>query len=120
MGPTGELFEPMGALTHDEAFEVFKLQAEALAEGGVDILWVETLSSMEEVKAAVEQDRKGLDVAVCMTFDTAARSMMGVTPADFAQQTVEYGASYVGANCRIGRPSCCIRYRESCRTPAFL
>ena len=103
MGPTGELFEPMGALTHDEAFEAFKLQAEALAEGGVDVLWVETLSSMEEVKAAVEAGLStGLDVAVCMTFDTAARSMMGVTPADFAQQTVEYGASYVGANCGIG------------------
>ena len=103
MGPTGELFEPMGALTHDEAFEAFKLQAEALAEGGVDVLWVETLSSMEEVKAAVDAGLStGLDVACCMTFDTAARSMMGVTPADFAQQSVAFGASYVGANCGIG------------------
>lgn len=103
MGPTGELFEPMGALTHGDAFDAFKLQAEALAAGGVNVLWVETLSSMEEVKAAVEAGvSTGLEVAVCMTFDTAARSMMGVTPADFARQTVEYGASYVGANCGIG------------------
>lgn len=103
MGPTGELFEPMGALTYDEAFAAFKLQAEALAEGGVDVLWIETLSSLEEVKAAVDAClTTGLKVGVCMTFDTAARSMMGVTPADFASQAVAYGASYVGANCGIG------------------
>ena len=103
MGPTGELFEPMGALNHDEAYDAFKSQAEALADGGVDVLWVETLSSLEEVRAAVEAGLStGLNVAVCMTFDTAARSMMGVTPADFATQTIAYGASYVGANCGIG------------------
>ncbi len=103
MGPTGELFAPMGALDYDDARAAFTEQAEALAEGGVDLLWVETMSSLEEVQAAIDGAAStGLEVAACMTFDTAARSMMGVLPADFACQSVEFGAACVGANCGIG------------------
>ena len=89
IGPTGELFAPMGALDYADARAAFTEQALALAEGGADILWVETMSSLEEVKAAVDAAKAtGLPVAGCMTFDTAARSMMGVTPAEFAEQTM--------------------------------
>jgi 5-methyltetrahydrofolate--homocysteine methyltransferase len=103
MGPTGELFAPMGALDYDDALQAFTAQAEALAEGGADLLWVETMSSLEEVKAAIDAARScGLAVAACMTFDTAARTMMGVFPADFARQSAAFGASLVGANCGIG------------------
>ena len=103
IGPTGELFAPMGALDYADARAAFTDQALALAEGGADILWVETMSSLEEVKAAVDATKAtGLPVAGCMTFDTAARSMMGVTPAEFAEQAVSYGADLVGANCGIG------------------
>jgi 5-methyltetrahydrofolate--homocysteine methyltransferase len=103
IGPTGELFEPMGALDHADALAAFTEQAEALAAGGVDLLWVETMSSLEEVKAAIEAaSAVGLPAASCMTFDTAARSMMGVTPADFASKSIGFGADYVGANCGIG------------------
>ena len=103
IGPTGELFEPMGALDHADARAAFTEQAEALAAGGVDLLWIETMSSLEEVKAAIEAaSAVGLPAASCMTFDTAARSMMGVTPADFASKSIEFGADYVGANCGIG------------------
>lgn len=103
IGPTGELFAPMGALDHDAARAAFTEQAEALAEGGVDLLWVETMSSLEEVKAAIDAAAAtGLEVAVCMTFDTAARSMMGITPADFACRSAEFGAACIGANCGIG------------------
>jgi 5-methyltetrahydrofolate--homocysteine methyltransferase len=103
IGPTGELFAPMGALDHDAARAAFTEQAEALAEGGVDLLWVETMSSLEEVKAAIDAAAAtGLEVAVCMTFDTAARSMMGITPADFARRSAEFGAACIGANCGIG------------------
>ena len=101
--PTGELFAPMGALDHDAARAAFTEQAEALAEGGVDLLWVETMSSLEEVKAAIDAAAAtGLEVAVCMTFDTAARSMMGITPADFACRSAEFAAACIGANCGIG------------------
>ena len=103
IGPTGELFEPMGALDHADALAAFTEQAEALAAGGVNLLWIETMSSLEEVKAAIEAaSAVGLPAASCMTFDTAARSMMGVTPADFASKSIGFGADYVGANCGIG------------------
>ena len=103
MGPTGELFAPMGALDYDDALAAFTAQANALAEGGVDMLWVETMSSLEEVKAAVDAaSATGLPVAACMTFDTAAKTMMGVSPAEFARQSTGFGAGFVGANCGIG------------------
>lgn len=103
MGPTGELFEPLGMLTHEAAVSAFSEQAEALAEGGVDMLWIETISSFEEVNAALEAAKKtGLPVAATMTFDTAGKSMMGVDPSDFATQISEKGVVAVGANCGIG------------------
>lgn len=103
IGPTGELFEPLGALTTSTAFDAFKKQATALAEGGVDMLWVETMSATEEVDAAVNAAKTtGLPVAVTMTFDTASRTMMGITPAQFAQQALALGADVLGANCGIG------------------
>ena len=103
MGPTGELFAPMGALDYDDALQAFTAQAEALAEGGADLLWVETMSSLEEIQAAIDSAHAcDLPVAACMTFDTAARTMMGVLPADFVRESVGFGASLVGANCGIG------------------
>jgi len=103
MGPAGELFEPMGALTDQTCHDVFVAQANALAEGGADMLWIETMSSTEEVAAAVRAARStGLPVAVTMTFDTAARSMMGVLPADFAKFGADQGVDFLGANCGIG------------------
>ena len=103
IGPSGELFEPLGALTASTAFDEFEKQATALAEGGVDMLWVETMSATEEVDAAVNAAKTtGLPVAVTMTFDTASRTMMGITPAQFAQQALALGADVLGANCGIG------------------
>ena len=54
MGPTRQIFEPMGTLTYDEAVAAFAEQAKGLAEGGVDVFWVETMSDLSEVQAAVE------------------------------------------------------------------
>ena len=103
MGPTGELFEPLGQLTHSSALAGFSEQAYALAEGGVDVLWIETMSSNEEVAAAIEAAKTtGLPICATMTFDTASRSMMGVMPAEFAEFARGLGANFVGANCGIG------------------
>ena len=61
------------------------------------------MSSLKEIKAAIEAAAAvGLPATIFMTFDTAARSMMGITPADFASQSTAFGAAYVGANCGIG------------------
>jgi len=103
MGPTGELFEPMGTLTHTDTVATFAEQAQALAEGGAEVIWIETMSSLEEVAAAAEAARTtGLPVCATLTFDTARRSMMGVTPADYAQFAVEIGLDMAGANCGVG------------------
>ena len=103
MGPTGELFMPLGALDEAGAIEAFTTQANALAKGGVDVLWVETMSSVEEMQAAVTAAKStGLPVYGTMTFDTAGRSMMGILPGDFAHQAHELGLDGFGANCGIG------------------
>ena len=103
MGPTGELFEPMGTLTHADTVAYFAEQALALAEGGAEVIWIETMSSLEEVAAAAEAARAtGLPVCATLTFDTARRSMMGVTPADYARFAAEIGLDMAGANCGVG------------------
>lgn len=105
MGPTGELIVPLGAMTMDEATAAFAEQARALAEGGVDVLWIETMSSAEEVTAAVAgAATTGLPIVVTLSFDTNGRTMMGITP----QAAVELFAGLptrplaFGANCGTG------------------
>jgi 5-methyltetrahydrofolate--homocysteine methyltransferase len=101
MGSTGQLLEPLGALTHEEAVVVFAEQAGALAEGGVDGLIVETMSDLEEAKAAVEGARQVTDlpVLVTMSFDTRGRTMMGVDPARAARELWALGVDAIGSNC---------------------
>jgi 5-methyltetrahydrofolate--homocysteine methyltransferase len=82
MGPTGEILAPIGPLSQEDAAEAFAEQAAALAEGGADLIWIETMSSVEELSAAVEgATGTGLPTATTMSFDTNGRTMMGVTPA---------------------------------------
>jgi 5-methyltetrahydrofolate--homocysteine methyltransferase len=103
MGPTGELFQPLGALTAEIAEYAFAEQALALAEGGADLLWIETMSSLEEVEVAVKGARRtNLPVVVTMTFDTAGRTMMGVKPNTFSEFATSLGLDAFGANCGIG------------------
>ncbi len=105
IGPTGELFEPLGALTMETGTEAFAEQARALAAGGADVLWIETMSSREEVEAAVAGAASaGLPVVCTMTFDTAGRTMMGITPEDaasFCHGLLPSPAAF-GANCGNG------------------
>jgi 5-methyltetrahydrofolate--homocysteine methyltransferase len=105
IGPTGEILMPVGSLDPAEAKAAFRAQAEALALGGVDILWIETMSSAEELEAAVAA-ASGLGLPVCatMSFDTNGRTMMGLTPdaaLSIAHQFVPPLAGF-GANCGIG------------------
>jgi len=105
MGPTGELFEPLGPLTHDKATTVFAEQAHALAEGGADVLWVETMSAREEVAAAVSGARAtGLPIVATMTFDTNGRTMMGIAPEDARVffDGLDPRLAACGANCGNG------------------
>jgi 5-methyltetrahydrofolate--homocysteine methyltransferase len=105
MGPTGEIFEPVGSLSIEEGKAALREQATALAQGGVDILWVETMSSVEEVTAAVETaSETGLPVVATMSFDTNGRTMMGLTPdaALALAHAMPAPPAGFGANCGIG------------------
>jgi 5-methyltetrahydrofolate--homocysteine methyltransferase len=101
MGPTGQLMEPMGTLTYDAAVAAFAEQAAALVEGGVAAILIETMSDLNEAKAAVEGARQATDlpILVTMSFDTNGRTMMGVKPADAARELWALGVDVVGANC---------------------
>ncbi len=107
VGPTGELFEPLGSLTHASAVEAFVEQAEGLKAGGADVFWIETMSAREEMHAAAEGAiAAGMPYTVTASFDTAGRTMMGLTPAelptlfaDLAERPVA-----IGANCGVGAP----------------
>lgn len=103
IGPTGELFAPLGALEPDGAEAAFAAQAAALAEGGADMIWIETMSSLEEAEAAIRAAKTtGLPVSATLTFDTNGRSMMGIRPADYAEFAASMEIEAFGANCGIG------------------
>jgi 5-methyltetrahydrofolate--homocysteine methyltransferase len=105
IGPTGEIFEPMGPLTHAAAVEMFHEQAESLKEGGADVLWVETISAPEEYRAAAEAARlAGMPWCGTMSFDTAGRTMMGTTSAELVRLVDSLPDPPVafGANCGVG------------------
>lgn len=101
MGPTGELLEPLGALSMGEARAAYAEQAGVLADAGVDLFVVETMSDLNETRAAVEgvMEASTLPVVVSMSFDTHGRTMMGVRPADFMAAIWPMGVAAIGANC---------------------
>ena len=105
VGPTGELFAPLGALTEDEAVDTFAEQIEGLKAGGADVAWIETMSAPEEVRcAALAAIRVGMPYVCTMSFDTAGRTMMGVLPG--ALEGIFAGLDpqpmAIGANCGVG------------------
>ena len=101
VGPSGELLEPMGSMTPDTAAAAFADQARGLAAGGADVIWIETMSSLEEVEAAVAGIRSVTDlpIAATMSFDTVGRTMMGVTGEQAAARLGQFGVAALGANC---------------------
>jgi methionine synthase I (cobalamin-dependent) len=105
MGPTGEILEPVGTLTHADAVAAFKEQARGLRDGGVDVLWLETMSSIEELRAATEAARLiGLEYVSTLSFDTNGSTMMGVTPDGLTQAclALEPAPLAFGTNCGVG------------------
>ena len=105
IGPSGEMFAPFGPLTPERAQEVFAEQAAALAAGGVSALWVETMSDLNEVAAAVAGCRLAapdLPVVATMTFERKGRTMMGVTPQQALETLRPLGVLATGGNCGNG------------------
>jgi 5-methyltetrahydrofolate--homocysteine methyltransferase len=105
IGPTGEIMAPLGTLDEDEAVDVFAEQAAALIAGGVDLIWIETMSHLSEIGAAIRGARRasaGIPIIATMTFDTRGFTMMGVSPEQAARSLIEAGADAVGGNCGNG------------------
>ncbi len=105
VGPTGEIMEPVGTLSHALAVEMFHEQADGLKEGGADVLWLETISAPEEYRAAAEAFAlSGMPWCGTMSFDTAGRTMMGVTSADMVKLVDDLDPAPLafGANCGTG------------------
>jgi methionine synthase I (cobalamin-dependent) len=106
LGPTGQIMESIGGtLTPAIAREVFAEQARALAAGGADVMWVETMSDVDEAVAAIRGAKDAapaLPVIATMSFDTRGHTMMGVTPERAAAALLEAGAVAIGGNCGNG------------------
>ncbi len=105
VGPTGELLEPVGPLTHADAAAAFEEQIAALMEGGADVIWAETMSSVEEFHAvAAAAASQGAPFCATLSFDTAGRTMMGVTSEAYAAlaAALPNPPLAIGANCGTG------------------
>ncbi len=105
MGPTGEILQPAGELDPALAEAAFAEQAMALKEGGVDVLWIETISSTEETQAAVKgASVAGLPIVITLSIDTNGRTMMGLTGEDLVQVQPKLHSQPVafGTNCGLG------------------
>jgi 5-methyltetrahydrofolate--homocysteine methyltransferase len=106
IGPTGELIEPLGALSADEAKKGFGKQVKALHEGGVDLIIIETMYDLREALLALEASLESapLPVIVSLTFDkkkTGFSTIMGNRVENSFTELAKMGASVVGANCSI-------------------
>lgn len=105
VGPTGEIMAPVGTLSHASAVEMFHETADGLKAGGADIGWLETISAPEEYRAAAEGFAlAGLPWVGTMSFDTAGRTMMGLTSAAMVEmvEALEHAPLAFGANCGTG------------------
>lgn len=105
VGPTGELLEPHGLLSMDEAVEMFAAQVEGLVAGGVDYVQIETMSQLAEMEAAIQGARRveeNITIIATMTFDTNARTMMGDTPKQALSTIHGWGVRMIGGNCGNG------------------
>lgn len=104
IGPTGELLDPYGDLEYEEAYELFAEQAGAAEAAGADIVIVETMADLNEMRAAASAalETTSLPVFATMTFSEHGRTLMGDTPADVARALDELGVDALGINCSLG------------------
>jgi 5-methyltetrahydrofolate--homocysteine methyltransferase len=101
IGPSGQLVEPLGPLGRDECSSAFAEQARALADGGVELLVLETFFSLEEAQWAAEAALSVTDLplVVSFSFDQGTRTMMGLSPSDVVAAMGNLPLAALGANC---------------------
>jgi len=105
IGPSGLIMSPLGTLEEADAVDAFAEQAAALIAGGVDLIWIETMSDLAEIGAAIRGVRQAsadIPLITTMTFDTRGHTMMGVSPEQAVAALTAWGADAVGGNCGNG------------------
>ena len=109
VGPTGKFMQPMGEYTREEFGAAFEAQIRGLIDGGVDLVSIETMYSLQEALSALDAAKRVSDVPVIvgMTFDRNPRgffTLMGETVPTCLQALKDHGADIVGSNCTHGSP----------------
>ena len=104
VGPIGQLLEPLGTMSFDEAYDIYKEMVVAGEEAGADLVIFETMSDLYEVKAAVlaARENTSLPVWVTMTFEATGRTFVGVTVPAMALTLTGLGVDALGFNCSLG------------------
>src|SRR5258706_232919 len=104
VGPLGVRIEPLGPTSFAEARAAFRQQIEALAEGGADLILLETFGDIHEIHEALLACREACDLPVVaqMTVDDEGNALYGGSPESIAQQLTEWGADVIGLNCSVG------------------
>jgi 5-methyltetrahydrofolate--homocysteine methyltransferase len=105
MGPSTRSISVTRNVTFDEVHAAYALQAAALIAGGVDLIWIETMSHLSEIEAAIAGVRRvspGIPIVATMTFDTRGHTMMGVSPETAVATLAAAGADAIGGNCGNG------------------
>ena len=122
VGPIGVQIEPLGKVSFEEAREAFAEQIRALAEGRVDLLVLETMTSLNEVHQAILAAREAapeLPILAMMTIDEEGNTLDGSSPEIAAKKLAEWGADAVGCNCSAG-PATILSAIERMRTATTL
>jgi len=104
MGPLNERLEPWGPLSENEAQQIFKEQAKALVDGGVDLIILETFSDLHLMQQAILAVKNNFDIPVIaqMTIGGDGNSLFGTPPEMFASRMKQWGADVIGINCSVG------------------
>jgi methionine synthase I (cobalamin-dependent)/5,10-methylenetetrahydrofolate reductase len=105
VGPLGMRIEPLGKTSREEARESFRQQIAALAEGGVDLIMLETFGYLEELHQAILAARDAapqLQLVAQVTIDEDGNCLDGASPETFAAKLDGWGPEIIGCNCSVG------------------
>ena len=104
IGPIGQLLEPTGGLTFEEAYDIFKEQVVAAVNAGADLIACETMTDLYELKAAVlaAKENSDLPIITTMTFEQNMRTFTGCSVSAMALTMEGLGVDAIGVNCSLG------------------
>ena len=116
IGPLGELLEPMGSLPFERAYELFREQVVAGEAAGADLAVIETMTDLQEARAALlaVKENTSLPVLVTMSFEARGRTFTGCTVASLARTLEGLGADAIGLNCSLGPDILAPMLKELC------